>query len=201
MNKDECRRRMLETRAGLTRDQTKASSLKATANLLRVLDIDSCISFLVYLPIRNELDTRPFISTLLSRGKKVYAPRCSRDRQGDMEFYRVDGLEELSPGYCGIDEPGPSPERLFMNTDKSVCILPGLAFDRQGMRVGYGRGFYDRYLQSLRGPKPYLAGFVHDFQIVDKILRDRWDVPVDVVVTEKRVLWISSKSAREKTLS
>lgn len=172
----------------MNKDLVSEKSSKISKKFLNWIDMDKYQSFLVYLPINNEVDTRSLIDSLLKAGKKIYAPRCSQKRRGCMDFYEVSDLTELSPGYCGIAEPCSSSSKLYVNTGSSVCILPGLAFDRNGQRLGYGQGFFDRYLCELPGPRLQLIGFAYDFQVVDALLRDKWDIPVDAVVTESQIL-------------
>ncbi|MCA1743785.1 MAG: 5-formyltetrahydrofolate cyclo-ligase [Desulfonatronovibrio sp.] len=188
MTKKDYRKKMTSIRVSLGKEQVSEKSSKISGMFLNWINLSRYQSFLVYLPIKNEVDTRPLIEDLLKAGKRIYAPRCSQEHSGCMDFYMVSGLFELSPGYCGIAEPCSNSSALYVHKGPSVCILPGLAFDHQGQRLGYGQGFFDRYLQELPGPKPLLIGFAYDFQVVDVLPGDEWDVPVDAVITDKRVV-------------
>lgn len=176
---------MIALRSGLDADQVETRSRKITQRFLDFPGLKDYLYYLSYLPVNKEVDTRPLLSVLLDQGRKVYVPRCRTEEQGCMDFYRITGFEDLVPGYCGIDEPCPDPTKLFVNQGQALCVLPALAFDRQGYRLGYGQGFYDRYLKSLTGPRPLLIGFAYDFQVVDQLPADKWDVPVNMVITEK----------------
>ncbi|RQD64695.1 MAG: 5-formyltetrahydrofolate cyclo-ligase [Desulfonatronovibrio sp. MSAO_Bac4] len=188
MTKNDYRQKISSLRLAMSQGQVSEKSSKISRVFLNWIDLDKYQSFLVYLPIKNEVDTKPLIENLLQTGKKIYAPRCSQEHSGCMDFYMLSDLSELSPGYCGIAEPCSNSSALYVNTGPSVCILPGLAFDHQGQRLGYGHGFFDRYLRELPGPKPLLIGFAYDFQVVDALPGDDWDVPVDAVITDKRVV-------------
>lgn len=188
MTKKEYRSKIKSIRISLSKEVVSEKSSKISSRFLNWIDKDKYQSFLVYLPIKNEVDTRFLIESLIEAGKKIYAPRCSQEHNRRMDFYEVSDLSDLSPGYCGIAEPCSNSSKLYVNTGPSVCILPGLAFDLKGQRLGYGQGFFDRYLSELPGPKPLLIGFAYDFQVVDALPGDKWDIPVDAVVTESRIL-------------
>ena len=144
--------------------------------------------FLLYLPLGNEVDTWRILDELLSRDKEVYAPCCHGSEPGRMEFYRVMGRWELSPGFCGIPEPHPGKAEAFLNHVPSVAVVPGVAFDESGYRLGFGQGFYDRYFQGLAGPAPVLAGLAYEFQVFPALSPDEWDVPMHLIITENRVI-------------
>ncbi|WP_051617485.1 5-formyltetrahydrofolate cyclo-ligase [Desulfonatronovibrio hydrogenovorans] len=187
MTKQDIRQKMLLARAGLTRDEVARKSRRIIRNFLDLPLMGQYPACLVYLPVRNEVDTRSLILEMVARSKEVYAPKCDCT-SCTMDYYRVTGLDSLEPGSFGIDEPCPDSAQKFINKSKAMCILPGLAFDRCGVRLGYGRGFFDRYLSGLTGPKPLLIGFGYDFQVTDQLPRDEWDVPVDMIVAEQGVL-------------
>ncbi|MFP4127978.1 MAG: 5-formyltetrahydrofolate cyclo-ligase [Desulfonatronovibrio sp.] len=185
MTKQEYRKKMMAQRSRLDAGQVESKSRKITERFLDFPGVEDYLYYLAYLPVNKEVDTRFLVSLLLDQGRKVYVPRCHTQKQGRMDFYRITGLEDLKPGYCGIDEPCPDASDFFINQGQTLCILPGLAFDRQGCRLGYGQGFFDRYLKSLPGPRPLLIGFAYDFQVVNHLPADEWDVPVDIIITEK----------------
>lgn len=118
----------------------------------RLINLD-CIkeseTFLVYVNYKSEVNTIKFIQYLLSCQKDVYCPLVEGE---DMNFYKIKTLSDLQKGYFGILEPIQNQEKLFnynkVNMDKVVMILPGAAFDLSGHRIGYGKAFYDRYLQK-----------------------------------------------------
>jgi len=184
VTKQQYRKKMSALRSGLKQDQITAKSLKIMDGFLAIPGLESYVNYLAYLPVNNEVDTRPLLTRLISLDKNVYIPRCYVEGERGMDFLHITGFLDLKPGYCGIDEPCPDSSEIFVNQGLALCILPGLAFDRLGYRLGYGRGFFDRYLSSLPGPRPLLIGFAYDFQVVDNLPRDAWDVPVDMVITE-----------------
>ena len=132
--------------------------------------------FFVYRSYSSEARTDLLISRLQADGKKVYCPRVEGDK-----MVAVLSKEEYAISPKGIREPiGESYEGDF-----DAVILPLLAVDKRGNRLGYGGGYYDRFLKDKQGKK---IAFCYDFQVVDKLPKEEWDVPVDEIITDKR--WI-----------
>ncbi len=188
MDKKELRAEMLRQRNCLDPGEVSAKSSAIVKRFLSTEQLMLHACFLVYLPIKSEVDTRPLLQELLQHDREVYAPYCDPNQPGRMEFYRVREVSRLRPGFCNIPEPEPIQENMFENHTPSVVVVPGVAFDEQGYRLGFGQGFYDRYFTSLPGPKPLLAGFAYDFQVVKRLPADPWDVPMHYVFTETRTI-------------
>lgn len=137
-----------------------------------------------YVSLKNEVDTFPLIFSAIKSGKMVAVPRCVEGKPL-MEFYFIHGRNDLESGSYGILEPIRNPERLCTDR-KGLCILPGLTFDRRGSRLGYGSGYYDRFLQTFEGSK---VGVCFSPLISGKPLpTGRFDVPADIVVTDKEII-------------
>ena len=131
-----------------------------------------------YYSLPDEVDTHNLINDLLAAGKKVYLPRVISDSQ--MVLCRYTGADSLSEGAFGIMEPVGEP----MPADEviDVVLVPGMAFDAQGNRLGRGKGYYDRFLSALSNPRPRLIGVCFDFQKVDVVPTEPNDIRVDIVV-------------------
>ena len=129
-----------------------------------------------YYPINQEVRLLPLLEAALAQGKQVALPRVVN---GQMQFFFIRSLAETVPGYRGIREPAPFCPPA--NDPTALVILPGLAFDHSGNRLGYGGGFYDRFLSREPG-HPTIA-LCYDFQMVDILETDTFDHPAD------RVLW------------
>jgi 5-formyltetrahydrofolate cyclo-ligase len=199
MTKKQYRQKMLTLRSGLAQDRMEEKSSRIIQRFISLEGLMEFRDYLAYVPIRNEVDTSPLITRLMNVDKRVYAPRCDPQCEGRMDFFLIRDFSELKPGYQGIDEPCPDSSRVFVNHDRAVCILPGLAFDRSGYRLGYGLGFFDRYLKKLSGPAPLLVGLAYDFQVVETLPGDEWDVPVDIVVAEHEVIFAGSADISRET--
>lgn len=129
-----------------------------------------------YYPFNQEVRLLPLLEDALAQGKRVALPRVAR---GQMQFFFIPSLADTIPGYRGIREPAPFCPPA--NDPTALVILPGLAFDHSGNRLGYGGGFYDRFLSREPG-HPTIA-LCYDFQMVDILETDTFDHPAD------RVLW------------
>jgi len=130
---------------------------------------------LTYVSLKDEVDTIKLIKHSLEIGKKVAVPKCEGD---NIVFYYINSLEDLEEGKFDILEP--KANKLVNDFDNSICIIPGLAFDKQNNRIGYGRGFYDRFLQKYKGIK---IGLTYKECICDKIDADENDIKMDIIIT------------------
>lgn len=142
---------------------------------------------LTYLSFGREVDTRVLIEQAWACGKKVALPRCLQE--GTMRWHYVTSYDDLVTSCFGIDEPDPAvhPELdLSQVSSNALAFVPGLAFDQDGYRIGYGGGYYDRFLQAFPGTSVGLcrsATFVDSLQ--DSGVIDAHDLPVDLVVTDQ----------------
>lgn len=141
---------------------------------------------LAYVSYGNEVDTRFVIESALATGKRVAVPRVSPHKH-KMDFFEISGMGDLAEGFKGILEPKCGLSSLLGTEDLlgSVCLVPGLVFDSAGHRIGYGGGYYDRFLQFYPGDKIALA---RSTQVSSNPLpTESCDVPVDFIVTDSCV--------------
>lgn len=151
-------------------------------------------TILIYASYGAEADTFSIIRHALLQGKRVYCPRVEEDH---LVFYRIHSTEDLKPGYRSILEPAPGGEAYsFLKTvrtqepaetaalhKKELIIVPGTVFDEKGHRIGYGGGFYDRFLSGFRGDdRPCFAGLCFGCQMTEQILPRAHDVDMDLVI-------------------
>ena len=187
------RREMRERRERLPEDERRARSEAACARLLALLDAGGVAGKVVagYVAVRGELDPAAALAGLRARRATVALPRVSDliRTVPSLTFHAVEAGATLAPGHFGIPEPDGSSLVSFLPGALDVVIVPGLAFDAEGRRVGSGGGYYDSaFSRGLRRARPTLIGFAYDFQIVDRCPADELDVPVEMVVTDARVL-------------
>lgn len=131
----------------------------------------------------SEVDTLALLEQAVWDGKKVYCPVSAAD--GTMEFYRFTSKQELTAGYKNIPEPKRTAEVFSGNKDKVCMLMPGVAFDKMRNRIGYGKGFYDRYLHSFM--PEWLIAVCFECQITDKIPAEKQDVVPHMLLTESRM--------------
>lgn len=157
----------------------------------RVISL-SCFRFadtvLTYSPIGSEINVDRIALCALELGKKVAFPVCDTSSR-EMTFKYISSLDELQSGAYSILEPT-ADAACFSHIQHSLCIVPALAFDKHGFRLGYGGGYYDKFLKKFCG---VTLGVTYDALIADKLPTGVYDVPVDVIVTERRSIIPNAK--------
>lgn len=186
--KKEIRSRLKKQRSLLGTDECHSMSHEIYKRLI-ALELDRDYdNILLYSAIRNEVNTDEYFAYLINKAKKIYYPRVCGD---EMSFYRVSSLDELNCGSFNINEPDMTDE--YTEADgRALMIVPGLGFSDTGYRIGYGKGFYDRYLSSFTKRDTVMAvGVGYDFQLLGNVtFEDEYDVPLDGVITDKREVFI-----------
>ncbi len=177
MNKTELRKKYKEIRKNIA----KSSVTEEIYSSRLYQNAKSIFSFVSY---GTEIDTIPFILRALKDGKKTAVPLILE--KGEMVFVEITSLNELKSGKYGIKEPEYSSKRVLVSDEHTLIAVPGLAFDSRGCRLGYGGGYYDRYLSQ----NPYMAavGFCYEGQLTDSLPRDEYDIAVDNIATERRII-------------
>lgn len=180
--KTRLRREMAAARAALSPAEASAAARAVCAHLRGWSAFREASCVCAYASFRSELSTEEIIRVALSEGKKVSAPKVFGE---NLRFFFVENPEEdLERGAFGVPEPRAS----CLEADPAaagVCLVPGLAFDERGGRVGYGKGFYDRFLGALPAEIP-TVGLAFDFQVVARLAADPHDVPVRFLATPAR---------------
>ena len=175
MDKKELRRRIREQKRAMTGAQIAKKSA-ALSQLFTASDAyRKANSIYGYLPYNQEVRTVPMLQQALADGKRVAVPKVYDD---EMKFIWLEDLTQVEKGYAGIPEPiadGP-----VADDSTALVLMPGLAFDPQGHRIGYGGGFYDKFLAEEPG-HPTLA-LCYDFQMLEHLETEAFDIPVDCVL-------------------
>lgn len=140
-----------------------------------------CRVLLTYVSTNIEVDTYRLIEKALADGKVVAVPRCVPGTR-NMEFYRIRGVEELEPGTFGVLEPLPREENRVTDFSNSLCVVPALSYDWHGFRLGYGKGYYDRFLSKYTG---VMIGICYSNCVQQRLPHGRFDRPVQLLVTER----------------
>jgi 5-formyltetrahydrofolate cyclo-ligase len=153
--------------------------------------VENLVSFryaeyvLLYAAQADEIDVSMIAESALKKGKKICFPRCDK-KTHTMKYHIVSSLDELKPDSYGISEPSEDAPIYDVKNETAgaVCFVPGLVYDKAGYRLGYGKGFYDRYLSEFSG---CTIGVVYSDYILPEVPRGRYDVSVDILLTEKGV--------------
>ena len=135
---------------------------------------------LIYVSTSIEVDTFRIIRQAIADGKRVAVPRCIPDTR-NMEFYYIHSTDELKPGMFGVLEPDPVAENLYSESDGGLCIVPAFSYDWRGYRLGYGKGYYDRFLSRFEGN---MVGICYSECVQRSLPHGRFDRPVELLVTE-----------------
>lgn len=184
MEKKELRRQILQVRDGLAEEERQQLSQRVMDRLWQWEPFLQADRILSYASFRSETGTDLLNESILRAGKKLYLPK-TYPAIHRMAFYRVEWLEELVCGYQGIREPQEGGQ-LFEEGGQTVMLMPGVAFDEERNRLGYGGGYYDRYLSQYGDGIAYTCMLAFECQRVDKIETEHRDVRPDRIVTEWR---------------
>lgn len=175
MDKKELRRTIRERKRAMTEEEIVSRSEKLGVLFAQSEAYKNAKTIYGYLPYNQEVRTVPMLEQALKDGKKVAVPKVYGD---EMKFLYLDDLTKVSKGYAGIPEPiadGP-----VADDETALVLMPGLAFDPQGHRIGYGGGFYDKFL-AAEPNHPTLA-LCYEFQLLPELDTEEHDIPVDTVL-------------------
>lgn len=181
-SKPDLRRRVRACAAALSPERRAESDRALGAAFLALPQAARAETVLLFLGVGTEPDTRPILTALLERGKRLLLPRCLPGRR--LEARTVTGTAGLVPGAYGIPEPGedcPAVERDRID----LILVPALCYDERRFRLGQGGGYYDRYLAGYAGET---AGLCRDALLLEEVPTEPHDQPVDLVLTETRRL-------------
>ena len=182
------RREILPRRRSLSDLEVRDKSNVILNSLCALETWNTATQVLLYLPINNEVDTGPLLYRAWKEGKTTLLPCCRPDEPGIMDFFIVEHEGQLKPGYCNIPEPDSSCCTLVPQCRPDLAVIPGVGFDRAGYRLGYGGGYYDRFLAGRTPGRTLVAGLGYALQIIDTLPRDPWDMPMDMVITETGII-------------
>lgn len=179
-------RSYIKTKRKSVENKAEKDSLVAQ-NLLSLDEIKKADTVLCYISLDDEICTDEIVRVLLDSGKSVGAPYCV-DNNGNMDFYYITDFDDLRIQSFGVCEPVIEKCKKVTSFDNTIIILPGLCFDSNGNRLGYGKGYYDRFLQihSLIS-----VGLCYNSLIVKKVPTDMYDKKADIIVTENDIIRIN----------
>lgn len=195
--REELRRSLLQRRRAQAPELAASRSRAAQERLLAAPCWQEAESVALYAGVRDEMGTDLLLREAWASGREVWLPRVIPGGRGCMQFARCQGPDDLAPGTFALLEPRPElpgagPEDAAFQPE--LMLVPGVAFDRRGGRMGYGGGFYDRFLAGVAmrgGPRWPALGFCFGFQLVEAVPCAAWDRPVVGICTEGELLWIS----------
>ena len=188
MTKKEMRKKMLSLRDSLSEKERREKSREIAKRLFTLEEFQKAEVVLSYQSFRSEVETTEMNQKIRESGKSLYLPKTYADRK-EMAFYRVYSDADLIPGYQGILEPQekePFTEKLVsLKPEKVLMLMPGAAFDDKGNRIGYGGGYYDRYLESH--PQLHTLALAFDMQVLFEVPSEKQDIKPQLLVTETNI--------------
>ncbi|MET3684269.1 5-formyltetrahydrofolate cyclo-ligase [Alkalibacillus flavidus] len=166
--------------------EDKQEALTTICDILYTTDLwKQAETIAITIPRSIELDTHQIIEQAWKEGKKVAIPKCYPDQNNDMKFYEYTNKLELENVYLDLYEPKTEDVRYIAPSQIDLLFVPGLLYDEQGYRIGYGGGYYDRYLQHVDNPTVSIA---MKEQMVTSLPTDDYDQPVDYIITNRDLL-------------
>ena len=180
--KAELRKQWMEREAGLHENYIAASNAGIIRNLFSLYEFQCAETVLFFYSIWSEPDTHEMIHRALDLGKTIALPKTYP--KGVMTARKIVRLDELTPSRFGIPEPAES-ALVIAPDDLDFIVVPAVAFDRNGYRLGHGAGYYDRYLSSTRA---FACGIVREKMLVSRVPLEKHDVRVNCIVTENEIL-------------
>lgn len=173
MEKEFLRKTYIEKRDNIKNKDNKDNEIyKKVINNQNVLSAET---ILIYISIHSEVDTSKIINHFLN-SKNIAVPKII---DNDMKFCYIKSLKELTPGKYNIPEP--TNNNIITSFDNAICIVPGICYDKENYRVGYGKGYYDRFLSKH---KIKTIGLCYKECLVEKINTNKYDYKIDEIITD-----------------
>lgn len=187
MSKENVRKEILVVRKVLSTEELIEKSKSVTERFLSTDLYKNANTIMAYIDFRNEVQTEKIIKTAIADGKRIVIPISIVETRQLVLSEIINYDSELEAGAYGILEPKEEYLREVKPEIVDLVLIPGVAFDERGYRVGYGAGYYDRFLERVRTDASKIA-LAFELQMVDYAHEDSHDVPVDIIITEDRVL-------------
>lgn len=195
MNKQQIRKQVLAMRDNLSQEERERGAVLLTERICGHQWFYRSDIILAFVSYKSEIDTTQIIEEALRLGKQVYVPRveqadskqaCCSETQPGLVFYRIKSMTELTTGYKGIPEPAATENERYLydpeKADQTLMLMPGAVFDKMRNRIGYGKGFYDRFLADKENLQLRTIGVGFACQLVEELPSEAWDIkPYQVI--------------------
>ncbi|UCZ54550.1 5-formyltetrahydrofolate cyclo-ligase [Bacillus shivajii] len=184
MNKKSLRKEMKNKYNTMSNEERKTRTIRIHNQLLHWEGWKASKIVGTTVSVGNEVDTYELIKNCWEEGKLVVVPKCEPNGK-QLHFYKLTSFDQLEDSFYGLKEPNPNKCERIQPTEISLLIVPGLFFDKNGYRVGYGGGYYDRFLSEFQLKTCALC---YDFQILEYVPYEKHDIPVETLVSESIVI-------------
>lgn len=188
--KSDIRKYILSRRDSICEEIRNDKDREIKERLLALPEFKASHKILLYASFRSEVDTFDLLKYCIAHGKVTVLPRVDK-QNNELKIYEIKDTGELGKGYFGISEPNVSEDRRINVEHMDLIIVPGVAFDEQCNRLGYGKGFYDKLLSRVRGQGSSvrcLIALAYEEQIVESIPSESYDIRMDKIITDKRII-------------
>lgn len=182
MDKADIRAMVKKQRKELSERELSEKSDEICRKVMALREFSAADMILAYMDCKGEVSTKPLIEKAWRLGKKVAVPRVEGD---DMCYYYIDSFADVGDGYFHVPEPLKGQILCRNEAEDALLIVPGVGFDQQRNRCGYGKGFYDRYLAAHK--RHFTVALAFDFQIVDEVPTRPEDIRPRILITETRI--------------
>lgn len=187
--KTELRNNAKAFRRGLSIQKKEELCKNITSNFLSLAEYQQAETVLCYVSTDIEIDTFDIMKTVLADNKKLAVPRCV-DGTRLMDFYYINSFDCLKSGTFGVLEPLPDKCQKLEDLSKGICIVPALLFDKDGFRLGYGKGYYDRFLSKFGG---VTMGLAFEDGIKNELPHGKYDKKTDIIISEKNIYYTGER--------
>ncbi len=199
IEKNNLRTRYKDLKSSLSTDEKRTRDDSIFSRLTTFPPFADADTILCFVSTAKEIDTHRIIKHCFDNNKTIAVPKCI-DKNGNMKFFIINSFSDLHSSTFSLLEPDvnrckPLPQSALLDKD-TLCIVPGFAFDRAGYRIGFGKGYYDRFLKVFNGVK---VGICYNQCIINRVPNGRYDIASDYIVTEKYIITCSSANARNFT--
>lgn len=185
--KKEFRKKMLALRDAAAAEVRAESSKLICENLFKFPLFTESKTVMFFVSFRSEVETLPMIEGAIAAGMRVVVPVTQLENGTLLPSLLLNCEDDLVSGTYGVLEPKPEAVRPIDSLEIDMVMMPGAAFDRSGGRIGYGGGFYDRFIENLR-PDVVLAALAFDFQVVDSVPTEAHDRKIHYVITDREII-------------
>ena len=186
--KNTLRKNMLHQRKSMKTHDVTDFSNKIINTIMKLPEFIKCKNIMLYLSFNNEVDTYPLVTWCLNNGKTVIAPYCVQSEKKIIPFIINNLTTDLTKSTFGVMQPKHDLLKEANIKDIDLIIVPGVVFDKHCNRIGFGVGYYDRFLPK-KTKNALTIGIAYDYQIIDEIPTGVYDVPLNFIVTQKRIIY------------
>ncbi len=185
--KEFIRRQLIQRRSLLSDEEIRDKSNIIVERLKKTGRLEKAGTIMAYMCMKSEVFTRGLINDILAEGRTVCLPIVV-EKEKKLEIYKIENIDsDVEPGAFGIYEPVKLPERIINPADIDLVLVPGVGFDIRKNRIGFGGGYYDRFLSQLR-PETVKIGLSFDCQVIHELPVEKFDEKMDIIITESRIL-------------